>query len=394
MYKSRTKRLARVVSIALVAFTAGTAVPAVAGAATLPGQPAWNGSNDWWKQVQDWLKQAGWTLPGGGGAPQPPAPPSTPTSPPGGTSGGGTTTPLSGSAASFSGNYSNASGSRSYRGYVPSSYQKGTAMPLVVVLHGCTQDGDVMRQLTRFDQLAEAKGFIAVFPEQSSAGNSTKCWNFFQDAQIKRGSGEPSLIAGITSWVQQHYTVDPKRIYVTGLSAGGAMASVMGATYPDIYAAIGVESGCEYAAGAACAGYQSADPAQAAKSAYAAMGQYARVMPVVAFQGDADTTVPPVNGDQLVQQWTKTAQLVDSAKGGGSFSGTPTSKTDGQVPGGRSYTLSTYADSSGKAMIQYYLVHGMNHAWSGGCSCEQFSDPQGPDATAAMWQFFSEHPMP
>jgi poly(hydroxyalkanoate) depolymerase family esterase len=267
-------------------------------------------------------------------------------------------------------------------------------MPLVVVLHGCTQSADVMRQLTRFDQLAEKRGFIAVFPEQSSSANSTSCWNFFQDANIHRGSGEPSLIAGITNLMQQRYSVDPKRIYVAGLSAGGAMASVMGATYPDVFAAIGVGSGCEYAATAACAGYQSADPAQAAKAAYAEMGQKARPMPVIAFQGDKDTTVPPVNADQLISQWQQTADLADDAAANGSVPSAAVKTQQSQAPGGRSYTVRSYNDAKGGELMQYWLVNGMGHAWSGGCSCESYSDPQGPDESAAMYDFFTQHPLP
>jgi poly(hydroxyalkanoate) depolymerase family esterase len=267
-------------------------------------------------------------------------------------------------------------------------------MPLVVVLHGCTQTADVMRQLTRFEQVAEARGFITVFPEQPSSANSLSCWNFFQDAHIHRGSGEPSLIAGITSLVQQRYTVDPHRIYAAGLSAGGAMASVMAATYPDVFAAIGVGSGCEYASTAACAGYQSADPAQAAKAAYAAMGSNARTMPVIAFQGDKDTTIPPINADQLISQWQQTGDLADDARANGSIP-VPATKTDqGQVSGGRSYTVRHYGDGKGKELLQYWLVQGMGHAWSGGCSCQSYSDPQGPDESAAMYTFFAEHPMP
>jgi poly(hydroxyalkanoate) depolymerase family esterase len=295
---------------------------------------------------------------------------------------------------SFSGSYTGPAGTRAYRGYLPSTYVEGKALPLVVVLHGCTQSADSIQRLTRFDELAESRGFITVYPEQPPSENRQKCWNFFQAAHIKRGAGEPSLIAGITTWVQQHYSVDPRRTYVAGLSAGGAMASVMGATYPDLYAAIGVGSGCEYAATAACAGYQSADPVQAGKDAYAAMGSFARMLPVIAFEGDKDTTVPPVNAVQLIAQWQLTSDLADDAAANGSIPGSPVRIEDGQVPGGRAYTVSTYGDGRGNDLLQSWLVHGMGHAWSGGCSCESYADPQGPDETAAMYDFFAAHPMP
>jgi poly(hydroxyalkanoate) depolymerase family esterase len=287
-----------------------------------------------------------------------------------------------------------AAGSLTYVGYVPSTYQAGQAVPLVVSLHGCTQSGDDFRQLTRWDALAEAKGFIVVFPQQSTDHNRMKCWNFFQQAHMQRDAGEPSLIADITRMVQQRYTVDAHRTYVNGLSAGGAISSVMAATYPDLYAAAGIGSGCEYAAGAACAGYKSADPAQAGQQAYKAMGAHARPMPVILFEGDQDTTVPPVNAQQLVQQWQTTNSLAGGGTGS-SIAAQPSKVTRGQVSGGRAYTVTSYPDGHGSGeMIQSWLVSGMGHAWSGGCGCQKYSDPAGPDETGAMYAFFMAHPMP
>jgi poly(hydroxyalkanoate) depolymerase family esterase len=394
--KKRTRRWpARTPKLALAALVATTAaLPATATAATtlpwlpagtsttpslsLPGLPAWTGTTPWWTNLPGWSSLPINTQPA-----SPPASGGTPPPPPtgGSTAGKGTT---------FSGTYTSSAGSRNYTGYIPSTYKAGTAVPLVVVLHGCTQSADVIRQLTRFDQLAEAKGFIAVFPEQPKSANQFNCWNFFQDAQMHRGSPEPSLIAGITDWVKQHYSIDSHRVYVAGLSAGGAMASVMGATYPDVYAAIGVGSGCEYDASATCAGYKSTDPAQAAQAAYNEMGSRARPLPVIAFQGDQDTTVPPVNADQLVAQWRGTAQLA-----GDPTTEATTQTVQGQMPnGGRAYSVRYFVDGHGRDLVEYWLVHGMTHAWSGGCGCEQYSDPAGPDETAAMYAFFMSHAMP
>ncbi|HWE10684.1 MAG TPA: PHB depolymerase family esterase [Solirubrobacteraceae bacterium] len=285
--------------------------------------------------------------------------------------------------------YSNGAGSLTYEIYLPTTYRAGTPMPLVVALHGCTQSADVFRQLTGWDKLAQAKGFIVVLPQQSSSNNQFECWNFFQSADMSRGSGEPSLIAGITQWVQQHYTVDTKRTYVSGFSAGGAMTSVMAATYPDVYAAAGIGDGCEYAATATCAGYRSADPTQAGQQAYSAMGSHARVMPVIDFEGDQDNTVPPVNAQQLIQQWQTTDGLVMHS----SLPTSPTSSSFGGGLSGQTYTTSTYGDGQGHELIQAWVVHGMSHAWSGGSSSEQFSDPSGPDETASMYAFFTAHPM-
>jgi poly(hydroxyalkanoate) depolymerase family esterase len=358
------------------------ALAPVAGAFTLPSWPSWP------------------TIPGATtpslpgmptglptGQPTTPTPPSTATPP---------STPSAPSArgATFSGTLSNAGGSLYYLGYVPSTYKAGTAMPLVVALHGCTQTADGFRQLTRWDALAEAKGFIVVFPQQSQSGNNQKCWNFFQQAHMQRGTGEPAVIAGVTQWVQSHYTVDAHRVFVNGLSAGGAMASVMAATYPDIYAAAGIGSGCEYAATAACAGYKGADPIQAGQQAYKAMGSKARPMPVILFEGDQDKTVPPVNADQIVQQWQVTNDMADDGTTNKSIPVQPTGVTSGQVPGGHSYRVTKYTDGSGKELLESWLVAGMGHAWSGGCSCQQYADPAGPDETGAMYAFFMAHPMP
>jgi poly(hydroxyalkanoate) depolymerase family esterase len=293
----------------------------------------------------------------------------------------------------FSGTFANASGARSYLGYVPSTYAPGVAMPLVVALHGCTQTADALRRLTELDRLAEARGFVVVFPEQSPGANPLRCWNWFAPAHMQRGSGEPSLIAGITRSVEQRVTVDPRRIYVAGLSAGGAMAAVMGATYPDLYAAIGVGSGCEYA-GLPCSVLGGPDPRLAGRLAYRAMGARARTMPVVVFQGDRDQVVAPINAEQLVQQWLATGDWADDGAYDGSIPTTPTSRTTSRAPGRRSSTVTTYPDGHGAELVQSWLVHGMGHAWSGGCSCEPFADPSGPSESRVMVEFFLRHAMP
>jgi poly(hydroxyalkanoate) depolymerase family esterase len=292
-----------------------------------------------------------------------------------------------------SGSYATAAGNQRYQLYTPSSYKAG--MPLVVALHGCTQTADSFRKLTHWDALAEAKGFIVVFPEQDSNANQFRCWNFFQDAHMHRGAGEPARIAGLTSAIVRTRRVDPHRVYVNGLSAGGAMSSIMAATYPDMFAAVGIGSGCEYAAGAACAGYKSADPATAAQAAYKEMGSHARQMPFIAFQGDADKTVPPANADQLVQQWLTTSDHADDGALNRSVSSRPSKTAFGQATGGgRSYTTRTYMDKNRKELGQYWIVRGMDHAWSGGTASQQYSDPKGPDETAAMYAFFASHPLP
>jgi poly(hydroxyalkanoate) depolymerase family esterase len=290
--------------------------------------------------------------------------------------------------------YTGIGGSLPYETYVPSTYVRGTPVPLIVALHGCTQSAAKFRQLTRFDALAEAQRLIVVFPEQSSNANRLNCWNFFENEHMKRGAGEPAMIAGITQRVRAQYTIDPHRIYAAGLSAGGAMASIMSATYPDVFAASGIGSGCEYAAGAACAGYRGVDPEQAGRQAYDAMGSRARMMPVIIFQGDKDKTVPPANAQQLIQQWQATGDLADNGARDHSVPTAPIDTAAGRVPAGRSYKVANYSDGHGRELIQYWEVQGMAHAWSGGCACEAFADPTGPNETAAMYAFFMSHPAP
>jgi poly(hydroxyalkanoate) depolymerase family esterase len=289
--------------------------------------------------------------------------------------------------------YTSGSGTLKYELYVPSSYKAGSSMPLVVALHGCTQTADVYRQQSGWDALAEAKGFIVVFPEQSTSRNRQACWNWFQQADMHRGSGEPAMIADLTTSIVQSHSVDSHRVYVAGFSAGAAMATVMGAAYPDLYAAIGSGSGCEYN-GLPCLSYQGPDPTQTGKQAYDAMGNHARVMPAIVFQGDADSIVGPANAPQIVREWQITDDYADDGSLNGSIPTTPTGVSNGTSPGGRSYTVTSYGDGHGKALIEYWLVHGMNHAWSGGSASQQYSDPSGPNETAAMYAFFSSHPAP
>jgi poly(hydroxyalkanoate) depolymerase family esterase len=292
-----------------------------------------------------------------------------------------------------SGTYVDSNGALNYELYVPSSYKAGTSVPLVVALHGCTETADVYRQLSGWDTLAQAKGFMVAFPEQSTSRNYERCWNWFLQADMQRGSGEPAMIAGLTSAIERSHSISSDRVYVAGFSAGAAMANVMGATYPDLYAAVGVGSGCEYN-GLPCVGYQGPAPTQTGKQAYSAMGVYARVMPAIVFQGDADDIVAPANAPLIVREWQVTDDYADDGSANGSIPTTPTGLTYGTSPGGRTYSVTSYGDGRGHQLIQYWVVHGMNHAWSGGSASEPYSDPSGPNETAAMYAFFSSHPAP
>lgn len=298
--------------------------------------------------------------------------------------------------------YSGSAGSRPYYVYTPANYQAGTAVPLIIMLHGCTQTPTDFAAGTQMNALADQKQFIVVYPQQTSTYNSEDCWNWFQTADQARGSGEPAIIAGIVQSVEQttsQWTIDTNRVYVAGMSAGAAMAVIMAATYPDIFAAMGSESGLEYQAATSLTAATTAqsqggpNPTQQGQAAYNAMGSAARLVPTITFQGQSDYTVYPINGDQIVQQWMETDHLASSAYNA-SFN-SPTTTTNGQVSGsgGHSYTVQTWNDSNGSEIQEYWKINGMGHAWSGGSSSGSYTDPNGPSATNAMYTFFMNHPM-
>lgn len=296
--------------------------------------------------------------------------------------------------------YNGPAGSRPYFIYTPANYRVGTAVPMIVMLHGCTQTPADFAAGTQMDQLADQKQFIIVYPQQTSTYNQEECWNWFDSADQSRGSGEPAIIAGIVQAVEQttsQWTIDTHRIYAAGLSAGAAMTVILGATYPDIFAAIGVQSGLEYQAATTSTASFTAlrqggpDPAQQGQAAYNAMGSAARVLPTITFHGTSDYLVYPINGEQVVRQWMQTNHLASHNTYNASFN-SPTSTTKGQVAGGHSYSVYTWNDNNGNEVQEYWLVNGMGHGWSGGSSSGTFTDPQGPGATPAIYNFFMNHP--
>ena len=275
------------------------------------------------------------------------------------------------------GTYRNPAGSRAYRLFIPSGYQ-GQPLPLVVMLHGCTQSPEDFAAGTRMNFIAEEHTCFVVYPAQHSKANQAKCWNWFRATDQQRGSGEPSLIAGITRQIMRDYSVDPERVYVGGLSAGAAAAAIMGATYDDLYAAIGVHSGL--ACGAA----------NDLPSAFVAMRQGGTTdshagdgspVPTIVFHGDRDATVHPNNGDQILAQCTKAT-------------GTRKKVHRGRIPDGHAYTRTIHIDASGRGVFEHWNIHGAGHAWSGGSPAGSYTDPRGPDAAREMLRFFLEHSLP
>src|SRR5215218_4150266 len=291
--------------------------------------------------------------------------------------------------------YTNRAGTRAYKLYIPSGYV-GQEVSLVVMLHGCTQNPDDLAAGTRMNALAEEHTFLVAYPAQAQGANTNRCWNWFKGADQRRGRGEPSLIAGITCEVIGEYNVDPGRVYVAGMSAGGAMAAIMAEAYPDLYAAVGVHSGLAPGAAhdmpSAFAAMHQGGPAIPRRDVptATATGESARIVPAIVFHGDRDRTVHPRNADHLLEHYCPANLTGSREEASGS---TPRGTVrQGQVAGGHAYTRATYRDVGGRAIAERWTVHGLGHAWSGGSSSGSYTDPRGPDASAEMVRFFNEHP--
>jgi poly(hydroxyalkanoate) depolymerase family esterase len=276
--------------------------------------------------------------------------------------------------------YTNAAGTRAYRLYVPAGHAGGP-LPLVVMLHGGTQDAATFAAATGMNNLAEREKFLVAYPEQALSANTGRYWNWFVPGHQRRDAGEPSLIAGITGQVTDRYGADAARVYVAGFSAGGAMAAVMAAVYPDLYAAAGVHSGLAYAAAGDVA---SAFAVMRQGSSHAARPP-ARPLPLIVFHGDQDATVAPANAASLVDHALAAASADRRPET------VPIAVTGGQVPGGHAYTRSCYQDPAGAALAECWIIHQGGHAWSGGIRHGSYTDPHGPDASAEFIRFFDEH---
>jgi poly(hydroxyalkanoate) depolymerase family esterase len=273
------------------------------------------------------------------------------------------------------GSFSNAAGGLSYKLYVPSRYDDQPS-PLIVMLHGCTQSADDFATGTRMNFAAEERGCFVVYPDQPQAANASKCWNWFRSGDQTRDRGEPALIAGITRQIMTDYNIDPRRVYVAGLSAGGAAAAIMGEAYPDIYAAVGVHSGlaCHSAHD-----LSSAFSAMRGQSPVVARGRAGmRLVPTIVFHGDQDSTVHSSNGAKVITRANADAELQATAA----------RKT---AASGHDYSHSVQYDAEGRSILELWELHGAGHAWSGGNPAGSFTSPNGPDATEEMLRFFLEH---
>lgn len=258
-------------------------------------------------------------------------------------------------------------GERPYRLYLP-SVSTASAPPLVVMLHGGTQDGATFARSTGMDAVAERNGLLLAYPEQVTSANPMRYWNWFSDQE--RTSGEPAIIASLIAELVRAHGADPRRVYVAGFSAGAAMAAVFASTHPDVVAAVGIHSGL--AAGAA----------RDVSSAFTAMRSpgparpLPRPVPAITFHGDADPTVNIANSVRLADQFGL---------------GTRPQTERGGTAGGRSYTVSRHHTDHNEIALEQWVIHGMAHGWSGGSAGSSYTDPAGPDASAELVRFFLTH---
>jgi len=280
--------------------------------------------------------------------------------------------------------YAGRTGTRQYKLFVPAG-RSGQTLGLILMLHGCTQTPDDFAAGTRMNEVAAERGFLVLYPAQAPRSNHSKCWNWFQPGDQRRGGGEPDLLASLTRHIVQTHPVDPARVYVAGLSAGGAMADILGREYPDVFAAVGVHSGLPQGAAhdipSAFAAMRHGAGAGAASGPDLAIK--APGAPTIVFHGDADATVHPSNG----------ARVIGAALAGAAAAEVATERRSaGDRPVTRSVHRRPQPGGAEPSLAEHWIVHGAGHAWSGGDPAGSYADARGPDASREMVRFFEEHP--
>ena len=284
-------------------------------------------------------------------------------------------------------------GNRSYSIFVPSGYTPGEAIPLVVMLHGCSQNPNDFALGTQMNQIAEQENFIVIYPEQTSAANISRCWNFFEPANQRRGSGEPQIIVDMVNEVKSNFSIDSDSVFAAGLSAGGAMTTTLGVLYPDVFTAVSVNAGLAFQSGtnsmnvwqAMNPGTPATNPTVAADNAFnqvPAAGR--RIVPTIVFHGTTDNTVRPLAGEHVVTQ-----MLAYNARIDASISSANQATQTGSA-NGLSYSLNTFTNGAGDTIVQHYIITGLGHFWSGGNSAGSHTSASGPNASLISWRFFQE----
>jgi poly(hydroxyalkanoate) depolymerase family esterase len=271
-----------------------------------------------------------------------------------------------------SGTFVTTVGARPYKLFVPEGFT-GEPLPLLVMLHGCKQDPDDFARGTRMNDLAQQQGFLVLYPRQPPRSNAAKCWNWFMPNDQRRGSGEPAVLAGMARDVVATHGADPDRVYVAGLSAGGAMAAILSREYPDVFAAAGVHSGLPQGAAADVASALAVMHTGRLRP-FGPSRSGGPGVPTIVFHGDVDKTVHPANGQHVVDDV---------------LAGTPPPAqiTRGEHKG-RLFTHTVFPGRDGRPFVEHWEVHGTGHAWSGGDPAGSYADPHGPDASKELLRFF------
>lgn len=289
-----------------------------------------------------------------------------------------------------------------YRGlvYVPASAERDKPAPLVVVIHGANTTAEIMREISRFDLVAKREGFIVMYPDHETGAEGQhplQSWRFYNPAEMRRGAGDAEALAKLTQQVLDRWNADPEQVYAVGLSAGGFMASILGATYPDLYAAIGLVEAGGFGVGllgiAQPIGPQLLRPEITARWAHQAMGPRARIVPVINFQGDQDLAVRPETGAHAVRQWLMTNNLVVSGTLGEPFSLTPTESSSFVPDRGYPYRVDTYRDGDGCRVVEQVQIEGMGHFWPGepyDPGLAGIADPS-PNGAELAWAFLRKY---
>ena len=270
-------------------------------------------------------------------------------------------------------------------------------VPLVVMLHGCTQSAAGFAAGTLMNDVADRHGFVVVYPEQSRDRNPMGCWNWFQPAHQRRGAGEPAFIAEAAQTVidaTADWNIDAERVFVAGMSAGGAMAGVTAMAYPDLFAGVAIHSGLtcgsarDQSSAFAAMAHGGPDPRQLAADALSRMDGLARPVPAIVIHGGADRTVAPINGDQVVDQWLTFNRLAAPGEVDGDPR-RPSTTAREHPPGANAFTRRRWTDRHGAVVLEHVKVDGLGHAWSGGAPGGSYTDPRGPIASDVIWEFFT-----
>jgi len=284
------------------------------------------------------------------------------------------------------GTYLNAAGTRNYKLYLPTP-RPGKPTPLIVMLHGCHQDAAGFAAATRMNELARECHAAVLYPEQCRMVNPMGCWNWHDIEHQSAAHGEPSLIAGMTRHVIAEHDIDPTRVYVAGLSAGGSMALILAEEYPDLYAAVGVHSGVPSGVATdlfSALRTMSDGPAHATSSDVNLRRRKSRFVPTIVFHGDADKTVHPSNGEVI----HKLSRSRKRRAGVTTMPGDRSIKARTRAgPGARAVTR-THHLKGGVPEAELWVVHGGGHAWAGVSPEASYTETGGPNASREMVRFF------